>query len=117
MLKAKLGQADGPQLLNLKQKGGREKAIFFAAPESMVLGGEGLGVIQSRTDWLTQPRIGPIALNPALPLEVVRVSENQHTTGCLAISSASARVNFGASSSRTNSLFTGILFRMLRALP
>jgi hypothetical protein len=34
----------------------------------------------------------------------------------LAISSASSRVNFGASPPRTNSLFTGILFRMLRAL-
>ncbi len=82
----------------------------------MVLGGEGLGVIQSRMDWRTQPRIGPLTLNPALPPEVVRVPENQHTTGCLAISSASSRVNFGASPPRTNSLFTGILFRMLRAL-
>jgi hypothetical protein len=67
----------------------------------MVLGGEGLGVIQSRMDWRTQPRIGPLTLNPALPPEVVRVPENQHTTGCLAISSASSRVNFGASPSET----------------
>ena len=63
----------------------------------MVLGGEGWGVIQSQMDSRTQPRTGPLTLNPALSPEVVRVSENQHTTGCLAISSASSRVNFGAS--------------------
>ena len=39
-----------------------------------------------------------------------------HRAGCLAISSANSRVNFGASSSRTNSIFTGILCRMLSAL-
>jgi hypothetical protein len=41
----------------------------------------------------------------------------RYSGGCLAISAASSRVNFGASSSRTNSFFTGILCKMLSALP
>ena len=44
------------------------------------------------------------------------VRRGPHTTGYLAISVASLWVNLGASSSRMNFFFTGILCRMLSAL-